>query len=55
MNKLLHEMQIAAKQAPRLYFAPFVGAVTAMKKEMRALRRSSHPTTHKDSNSKAPA
>jgi len=33
MNKLLHEMQIAAKQAPRLYFAPFVGAVTAMKKK----------------------
>jgi hypothetical protein len=55
MNKLLHEMQIAAKQAPRLYFAPFVGAVTAMKKEMRALRRASHPTPHKDSNSKAPA
>ena len=39
MNKVLHEMKLAAEQAPRLYFAPFVGAVLAMKKEIRALRR----------------
>ncbi len=54
MNKLLHEMQIAAKQAPRLYFAPFVGAVKAMKKEIRALRRASTQPTSKESNSKVP-
>jgi hypothetical protein len=39
MNKVLYEMKLAAKQAPRLYFAPFVGAVLEMKKEARALRR----------------
>lgn len=39
MNKVLYEMKLAAEQAPRLYFAPFVGAVLAMKKEARALRR----------------
>ena len=39
MNKVLYEMKLAAEQAPRLYFAPFVGAVLAMKKEVRALRR----------------
>jgi hypothetical protein len=38
MKRLLFEMKVAAKQAPRLYFAPFVGAVIAMKKEVRALR-----------------
>ena len=54
MNKLLHEMQIAARQAPRLYFAPFVGAVTAMKKEIRALRRASNQPTSKAANSKVP-
>mgnify|MGYP000721056302 CR=1 FL=1 len=47
-------MQIAAKQAPRLYFAPFVGAITAMKKEIRALRRASNPPENKDTNSKVP-
>jgi len=41
MKRLLFEMKVAAKQAPRLYFAPFVGAVMAMKKEVRALRPSS--------------
>ena len=54
MNKLLYEMQVAAKQAPRLYFAPFVGAVMAMKKEVRALRRATRQTTTKDTNSKVP-
>ncbi|WP_158235967.1 hypothetical protein [Limnohabitans sp. B9-3] len=54
MNKLLHEMQIAARQAPRLYFAPFVGAVMAMKKEIRALRRSANQTTNKETNGKVP-
>jgi hypothetical protein len=39
MKRLLFEMKVAAKQAPRLYFAPFVGAVVAMKKEVRALRQ----------------
>lgn len=39
MKRLLFEMKVAAKQAPRLYFAPFVGAVIAMKKEVRALRQ----------------
>ena len=52
MNKLLYEMQVAAKQAPRLYFAPFVGAVMAMKKEVRALRKSTRPTTDPKSNKK---
>jgi hypothetical protein len=54
MNKLLYEMQVAAKQAPRLYFAPFVGAVMAMKKEVRALRRTSRQSTTKESSNKAP-
>ena len=52
MNKLLYEMQVAAKQAPRLYFAPFVGAVMAMKKEVRALRRDARASTAKETNKK---
>ena len=40
MNRLIYEMEVAARQAPRLYFAPFVGAVQAMQKEVRALRHS---------------
>ena len=55
MNKVLFEMKVAAKQAPRLYFAPFVGAVMAMKKEVRALRRSSHPPATSESNRNVPA
>jgi len=47
MKRLLFEMKVAAKQAPRLYFAPFVGAVMAMKKEVRALRPSSTKATAK--------
>lgn len=38
MNRLIYEMKVAARQAPRLYFAPFVGAVNAMTREMRAMR-----------------
>ena len=53
MKKVLFEMKVAAKQAPRLYFAPFVGAVMAMKKEVRALRRTSPTSTTKESNRKA--
>ena len=47
MTRLLLEMKVAAKQAPRLYFAPFVGAVIAMKKEVRALRPTSVKTASK--------
>lgn len=55
MNRLLYEMKIAAKQAPRLYFAPFVGAVNAMKKEVRALRRASHQASTQETSNKLPA
>jgi hypothetical protein len=55
MNKLLFEMRVAAKQAPRIYFAPFVGAVMAMKKEIQALRRSTRPAPHKEANPKISA
>ncbi len=47
MKRLLFEMKVAAKQAPRLYFAPFVGAVVALKKEVRALRPASVKPTAK--------
>ena len=47
MKRLLFEMKVAAKQAPRLYFAPFVGAVMAMKKEVRTLRTTSVKPTAK--------
>lgn len=40
MKQLLEEIKIAAKQAPRLYFAPFIGAYQAMKKEALAMRHS---------------
>lgn len=39
MNRLLLEMRVAARQAPRLYFAPFVGAVEAVRREFRNLQR----------------
>jgi hypothetical protein len=55
MNRLLHEIKIAAKQAPRLYFAPFVGAVMAMKNEVRALRRTSHQPPTQETSNKLPA
>jgi|EndMetStandDraft_3_1072993.scaffolds.fasta_scaffold393637_2 hypothetical protein len=38
MNKVLYEIKLAAKQAPKLYFAPFVGAVLGIKMELRKLR-----------------
>lgn len=38
MNELLHEIKVAARQASRLYFAPFVGAAKEVMKEVRALR-----------------
>lgn len=54
MNRLLYEMKIAAKQAPRLYFAPFVGAVMAMKKEVRALRRAPQQQPTQEASNKLP-
>ena len=38
MNRLWYEIKVAARQAPRLYFAPFIGAYKEMHKEYLAMR-----------------
>ena len=39
MNAFLHEFRIAARQAPRLYLAPLIGVIRALKAEWRRLDR----------------
>lgn len=39
MNAFLHEFRIAARQAPRLYFAPLIGVIRALRAEWRRLDR----------------
>jgi hypothetical protein len=37
MNAFWHEFGLAARQGPRIYFAPLVGAVRAIRNEMKRL------------------
>lgn len=46
MNRLLIEIKVAAEQAPRLYFAPLVGAFNAVRREVRNLNKSHAVARH---------
>jgi hypothetical protein len=37
MSKLMQEIKIAAREAPRVYFAPLVGAAQEMRRQVRLL------------------
>lgn len=39
MKAFLHAFRVAANQAPRLYFAPLLGIIRALKTEWRRLDR----------------
>lgn len=39
MNQVLREIRMAALEAPRVYFAPLVGAVKEMRRQMHLLAR----------------
>ena len=52
MNRLWHEIKVAARQAPRLYFAPFIGAYKEMRKEYLAMRRESMEARMRDTSQK---
>lgn len=39
MKAFLHALRVAANQAPRLYFAPLLGIIQALKAEWRRLDR----------------
>ena len=53
MNRLWHEIKVAARQAPRLYFAPFIGAYKEMHKEYLAMRRESMEARMRDASQKS--
>lgn len=37
MSNLMREVKLAAKEAPRVYFAPLVGAVYEMRRQVQLL------------------
>ena len=45
MNRVLQEIRMAAYEAPRIYFAPLVGAVKEMRRQIHLLAQARRPTT----------
>lgn len=45
MNRVLQEIRMAAYEAPRVYFAPLVGAVKEMRRQMHLLARARRPAS----------
>jgi len=43
MNRVLKEVCVAAYEAPRIYFAPLVGAVKEMRRQMHLLAQARNP------------
>ncbi|WP_191624719.1 hypothetical protein [Pseudomonas fluorescens] len=43
-NTFGSEFVIAAKQAPRLFFAPLIGAISAVRNEFQRVQRSARRT-----------
>lgn len=43
-NRVLKEVRMAAYEAPRIYFAPIVGAVKEMRHQMRLLAQARKQT-----------
>ncbi len=37
MSNFMHEVKLAATEAPRVYFAPLVGAVNEMRRQIQLL------------------
>jgi len=43
MNRVLQEIRVAAYEAPRVYFAPLVGAAKEMRRQMHLLAQARRP------------
>jgi len=43
MNRVLQEIRMAAYEAPRVYFAPLVGAAKEMRRQMHLLAQARRP------------
>lgn len=52
MNRVLKEVRLAAYEAPRIYFAPLVGAVKEMRRQMHLLAQARHQTPRRGSDAK---
>lgn len=50
MNRVLKEVRMAAYEAPRIYFAPLVGAVKEMRRQMHLLAQARNPTPNRKNN-----
>ncbi|MDT8992782.1 hypothetical protein RQP54_18055 [Curvibacter sp. APW13] len=46
MSKFLREVQLAAREAPRVYFAPLVGAAKEMQRQVRLMSAARRLPTH---------
>ena len=46
MNPVLKEVRLAASEAPRIYFAPLVGAIKEMRRQMVLLAKARHQAPH---------
>lgn len=44
MNRVLQEVRLAAYEAPRVYFAPLVGAVKEMRRQIQLLAEARRQT-----------
>jgi len=44
MNRVLEEVRLAAYEAPRVYFAPLVGAVKEMQRQIQLLAEARRQT-----------
>jgi len=40
MNRFFSEFMVAARETPRMYFAPLVGAIKGVRHELRLIERS---------------
>lgn len=52
MNAVIREFIKAAKEGPRLFFLPVTGAIGAIQREMKQIRRDQHPNQPNDVSSR---
>lgn len=52
MNRVLKEVRLAAYEAPRIYFAPLVGAIKEMRRQMLLLAQARHQAPHRKNDTK---
>lgn len=52
MNRVLKEVRLATYEAPRIYFAPLVGAIKEMRRQMHLLAQARNPAPHRKNDTK---